>query len=268
VENRSQSVAEGEPEWLRVQRSFQDNTIAVSGQLLVGSRPEPVSVAEVYPNQAFLQVFRQELQAAGVRVGNANITTEPARLKGVEIAGVASPTVGELVQRTNRVSDNLYAEVLLRWLGTTQANDGTSAAQRGLVAMEQTLMQLGVDAAAIRPNDGSGLSRLNWVTPRGLVQTLQGMARTPHAQIFRDSLPVAGESGTLSYRLGDNGAVVRAKTGTLSGVSALSGYLEHPAYGTLTFAVLVNQSDRPTAEQREAIDNMVRLLTQVRPCSG
>lgn len=278
LENRSRTVAAGESEWLRLSRSFREPIITIEGELLAGSNPAPVSVAQVYPNEAFLEQFSRQLQAQGVQVGRRRLTTRPESVKGVEIAGVDSPSLGSLVERTNRVSDNLYAEVLLRWLGVTASRDllseddssgrPPSAAQRGLRVLSQVLGQLGVDEELFEVNDGSGLSRVNWVSPQALVQTLQGMARSPQGSLYRASLPVAGESGTLRHRLGDSPVAIQAKTGTIAGVSALSGYLEHREYGTLTFSIMVNQSTRSVSEQREAIDDMVRLLTRVRPCSG
>lgn len=278
LDNRSRTVAAEESEWLRLGRGFRDPMITIEGELAAGSEPAAVSVAQVYPNEAFLDHFWRQLQAQGLPVGSRRITEVPRLVKGVEIAAVDSPSLGSLVERTNRVSDNLYAEVLLRWLGVTASPEllseeessgrPLSAAERGLQVMSRVLAQLGVDEELFQVNDGSGLSRVNWVSPQALVQTLQGMARSPQGSLYRASLPVAGESGTLRHRLGDSPVAIQAKTGTIAGVSALSGYLEHREYGTLTFAIMVNQSTRSVSEQRAAIDDMVRLLTQVRPCSG
>ncbi|NMG61187.1 D-alanyl-D-alanine carboxypeptidase/D-alanyl-D-alanine-endopeptidase, partial [Geitlerinema sp. P-1104] len=278
LDNQSRTVAAEESEWLRLSRSFREPIITIEGDLVAGSDPAPVSVAQVYPNEAFLELFSRQLQAQGLQVGRRRLTTLPESVKGGEIAGVDSPSVGSLVERTNRVSDNLYAEVLLRWLGVTASSEllseedssgrTLSAAERGLQMVSQVLGQLGVDEELFEANDGSGLSRVNWVSPQALVQTLQGMARSPHGSLYRASLPVAGESGTLRNRLGDSPVAIQAKTGTIAGVSALSGYLEHPEYGTLTFSIMVNQSTRSAAEQRGAIDDIVRVLTQVHSCSG
>ena len=278
LDNRSRTVAAEESEWLRLGRGFGDPIITIEGELAAGSEPAAVSVAQVYPNEAFVEQFRRQLQAQGLPVGSRRITEVPQLVKGGEIAAVDSPSLGSLVERTNRVSDNLYAEVLLRWLGVTASSEllaeeessgrSPSAADRGLQMVSRVLAQLGVDEELFEVNDGSGLSRVNWVSPQALVQTLQGMARSPHGSLYRESLPVAGESGTLRHRLGDSPVAIQAKTGTIAGVSALSGYLEHREYGTLTFAIMVNQSTRSAAEQRGAIDDIVRVLTQVRSCSG
>lgn len=233
LENRSRTVAAEEPEWLRLGRGFGDPIITIEGELAAGSEPAAVSVAQVYPNQAFLEQFRRQLQAQGLAVGTYRITEVPQSTKAGEIAGVDSPSLGSLVEETNRVSDNLYAEVLLRWLGVTAAPEWLaeeessgrppSAAQRGLQAVSRVLARLGVDEELFEINDGSGLSRLNWVSPQALVQTLQGMARSPHGRLYRESLPVAGESGTLRHRLGDSPVAIQAKTGTIAGFRRCRG---------------------------------------------
>jgi D-alanyl-D-alanine carboxypeptidase/D-alanyl-D-alanine-endopeptidase (penicillin-binding protein 4) len=127
---------------------------------------------------------------------------------------------------------------------------------------------LGVDPANYILIDGSGLSRRNLVTPEAFVQVLRGIARTPAASIYRGSLPVAGKSGTLKFRFQNTPAegIVQAKTGTLTGVVSLSGYVNVPKYETLVFSILVNQSEQPTTVVRQAIDEIVVLLAQLQRC--
>ncbi len=94
------------------------------------------------------------------------------------------------------------------------------------------------------------------------------MAQSPEAVVYRASLPVAGISGTLRNRFRDSAAqgIVQAKTGTMSGVVALSGYLDAPDYEPLVFSIVVNQSDQPAATLRQASDEIVLLLTRLRRC--
>lgn len=259
LENRSRTVPPDQPEWLSIGRDLTSPTIRIAGQLIEGSPAEPVSVAVVDPATAFLQQFRNVLTAEGIAVAESRVVETPMQIRGREIAAVDSPTVAELVDRVNGVSDNLYAEVLLRWLGTTLPDDGTSAAQRGIRVVEDSLISLGIDRHSFVLNDGSGLSRLNWVSPQALVQTLQAMARSPYAEIYRNSLPTSS--------LAENTAVISAKTGTLTGVSALSGYLNHSRYGTLVFSIIVNNADDTTAEQRSRINDILLLLTRLHPCA-
>ncbi|WP_267871724.1 D-alanyl-D-alanine carboxypeptidase/D-alanyl-D-alanine-endopeptidase [Nostoc sp. CHAB 5715] len=143
-----------------------------------------------------------------------------------------------------------------------------TSADVGLEVVKASLTQLGVDPANYILVDGSGLSRRNLVTPEALVQTLRGIARTPTAYIYRASLPVAGKSGTLKGRFQDTPAegIVQAKTGTLTGVVSLSGYMNAPKYEPLVFSILVNQSEQPATVVRQAIDEIVVLLTQLQRC--
>jgi D-alanyl-D-alanine carboxypeptidase/D-alanyl-D-alanine-endopeptidase (penicillin-binding protein 4) len=137
----------------------------------------------------------------------------------------------------------------------------------GLKELKTTLTQLGINPNTYRLADGSGLSRHNLISPEALVQTLRLMANSPLASIYRASLPVAGESGTLKNRFTTpNRVILQAKTGTLSGVSALSGYVEVPNYEPLVFSIMVNQSDLSTPKVRSAIDEIVLLLNRLSRC--
>jgi D-alanyl-D-alanine carboxypeptidase/D-alanyl-D-alanine-endopeptidase (penicillin-binding protein 4) len=116
--------------------------------------------------------------------------------------------------------------------------------------------------------DGSGLSRHNLASPKAIAQTLQLMAKTPQARVYRDSLPVAGVSGTLRNRFRNTVAQgnIQAKTGSMTGVSALSGYLDVPGYQPLVFSIMVNQSEQSLTTLRQGIDEIVLLLTRLRSC--
>jgi D-alanyl-D-alanine carboxypeptidase/D-alanyl-D-alanine-endopeptidase (penicillin-binding protein 4) len=190
-----------------------------------------------------------------------------------ELATIESPPLSALVFETNQESNNLYAEVLLRTLQvSTQTSLSISpdddSAEIGLKQMKATLTALGVNPESYVLVDGSGLSRHNLLSPDAIAQTLQLMAQTPHAKVYRASLPVAGISGSLKNRLRNTAAQGRvyAKTGGMTGVSALSGYLDVPGYQPLVFSIIVNQSDQSFATLRQAIDEIVLLLTRLRSC--
>jgi serine-type D-Ala-D-Ala carboxypeptidase/endopeptidase (penicillin-binding protein 4) len=186
-----------------------------------------------------------------------------------EIAFVESPPLSELLAETNLNSNNLYAEALLRALAVekTKIKNQTSA-DIGLEVVKASLTKLGINPANYVLVDGSGLSRRNLVTPEAYVQTLRGMARTPAASIYRASLPVAGKSGTLKGRFQGTPAegIVQAKTGTLTGVVSLSGYVNAPKYEPLVFSIIVNQSQQSATVMRQAIDEIVVLLAQLQRC--
>lgn len=158
---------------------------------------------------------------------------------------------------TNRDSNNGYADALLRRLG-------------GPNVVESTLTPIGVDPSGYRQVDGSGLSRYNMAKPTTFISILKGMQFTPEYDVFYGSLPVAGYSGTLRNRFRNTPAQgrVRAKTGTLRGVRALSGYFEHPQQGTFAFSIMVNQPNQSGNTMIRAIDQIVLYLTNLDECSS
>ncbi|MEG4407877.1 D-alanyl-D-alanine carboxypeptidase/D-alanyl-D-alanine-endopeptidase [Microcoleus sp. MON2_D5] len=270
LQNNSVTVAQNEPEFIEVGREFDRPIIRVSGQLKVGGEPESAYVAVVNPANNFLQQFQQVLAAEGIPVKQALVASASRNLNQ-ELATVESPPLAELVRETNRESNNLYAEVILRLLGKVtdkmpQQQEDTG--EMGLKELKTVLTQLGVNPNSYILADGSGLSRHNLISPEALVQTLRLMANSPAASIYRQSLPIAGENGTLKNRFNNtpNRVIVQAKTGTLSGVSALSGYIEVPNYEPLVFSIIVNQSDLSAAKMRSATDEIVLLLNRLRRC--
>jgi D-alanyl-D-alanine carboxypeptidase/D-alanyl-D-alanine-endopeptidase (penicillin-binding protein 4) len=270
IQNNSVTVAQNESEFIEVGREFDRPAIRVSGQLKVGAESESAYVAVVNPANNFLQHFQQVLAAEGIPVKQALVASVSGNFNQ-ELATVESPPLAELVRETNRESNNLYAEVLLRLLGKVtdkmpQQQEDTD--EIGLKELKTALTQLGVNPNSYILADGSGLSRHNLISPEALVQTLRFMANSPAASIYRQSLPIAGESGTLKNRLSStpNRVILQAKTGTLSGVSALSGYIEVPDYEPLVFSIIVNQSGLSAASMRSATDEIVLLLNRLRRC--
>jgi len=268
IENRSITVGPQASTSVTVSRSLSRPILQITGQIPLGSQPESVNLAVLDPTQLFLQHFRQALREEQIRVARTSITSAVPPEQGREIATVASPFLSQLLIETNQESNNLYAESLLRTLGATQLNATTNSSAAGLGVVKTTLTQLGVAPQSYVLVDGSGLSRHNLASPAALVQTLSAIAQTPQAAVFRASLPVAGVSGTLKNRFRSTPAqgVLRAKTGSMSGVSALSGYLDTPNYAPLVFSILVNQSDQSGTSLRQAIDEIVLLLTRLHSC--
>lgn len=276
IENQTTTVAATAPEFIEVGREFSRPILRVRGQLRAGAAPEPTSVSVPDPGQFFLQQFRRALVAEQVQVLQLRLTTHAKPPDAMELAAVQSPPLSELIRETNQESNNVYAEALLRTLGQmaqnlpaiTESSGAGITVDRGLVAVRKGLSALGVDPTGYVQADGSGLSRRNLVSPEALVQILQAMAPLPTAAVYRASLPVAGVSGTLQSRFRGTAAqgIVQAKTGTLTGVSALAGYVEPPNYPPLAFSILVNQSEANTTTLRGAIDEVVLLMTRLRPC--
>jgi D-alanyl-D-alanine carboxypeptidase/D-alanyl-D-alanine-endopeptidase (penicillin-binding protein 4) len=156
------------------------------------------------------------------------------------LATAQSPAVARLIALTNTPSDNFFAEMLLKGLGARFAGSGTTAA--GAAVVRSVL----ASQFGIRPifNDGSGLSRSDFTTPRQVVTLLGKMATNPY---FVRSLAVGGQTGTLQHEMRGTAAQgrCRGKTGTLTDVASLAGYCQARDGHTLAFAFLMNSLSNP-----------------------
>ncbi len=192
-----------------------------------------------------------------VPASNVKLLVTAAALQKLDLNGqIRSTSISDWIKVTNLRSNNSYANVLLSYLGGSQS-------------VQQALTNLGIDSKGYRLKDGSGLSRNNLATPRTLVSTLRAMYHAKGNDVFLASLPVAGMSGTLKNRLRHTTAegTVRAKTGTLRGVKALSGYINHPEYGVVVFSIITNQpTNRSSYSVVQAIDEIVLQLSTSTNC--
>ncbi len=265
--NQSVTVAQNQPSYINVTRELSGTILRIQGQLTTNSEPSLIDLPVVDPNYYFLRRFRTALATEKITLGQTLVVNGGVNQE--EIAFVESPPLAELLAETNLNSNNLYAEALLRALSVKKLRvKNQTSADVGLEVVKASLTKLGVDPANYILVDGSGLSRRNLVTPEAFVQTLRGIARTPTAYLYRASLPVAGKSGTLKGRFQGTSAegIVQAKTGTLTGAISLSGYMNAPKYEPLVFSIIVNQSEQPASVVRQAIDEVVVLLTQLQRC--
>ena len=177
------------------------------------------------PALAAAQLFRAALVRAGVRVARGASHGNAAEDAEV-VASVDSPALSAIVHRMDVDSDNFYAEMLLKELGAVQADRGTTSAGAGVVT--GLLAQAGIPLEGVRVVDGSGLSLLDRMTAGALASLLSTMWNDLDLRLeLVASLPVAGRTGTLHARMRHTLAagVVRAKTGTTSNASALSGFV-------------------------------------------
>ncbi len=264
VVNRSFTVARAalidslELEPLAVQRRWQENqnVFEIDGTM---SMEEPLRTAKQNVLQAELlagYVFRDLLSLCGIRfAGSIQHGLGPSKPEILaEHHGALLPVLVNL----NKTSDNLTAELLLKTIGAERfGRPGT--AEKGLRALREFLGKCGVDTLALRAADGSGVSRYNLVTPAGLVNLLSAMWNNAGIRReFAATLPLAGVDGTLETRMRQTpaGGVLRAKTGSLSGVSTLSGYTTTIAGEPLVFAMMMQHylvSDRAVRRMQDRI---------------
>ncbi len=262
--NQSVTVEETQPTNINFTRDLSGTVLRIQGQITANSEPYLLNLPIVDPNYYFLRRFRNALVTEKITLGQTFVLTGGTNKQ--EIAVVESPPLSELLLETNVNSNNLYAEALLRALAVRKPRvQNQTSADVGLEVVKASLTQLGVDPANYVLVDGSGLSRRDLATPEAFVQTLRGIARTPAAFVYRASLPIAGKSGTLKNRFRNTPAegIVQAKTGTMTGVVSLSGYVNALRYEPLIFSIIVNQSEQPATVVRQAIDEIVVLLTRL-----
>jgi D-alanyl-D-alanine carboxypeptidase/D-alanyl-D-alanine-endopeptidase (penicillin-binding protein 4) len=274
LDNQSRSVSESEPEWLEVGRDWRDNTITIRGQLISGAPSEPVAVSMPDPASYALEEFQQALSGHGLSIADTEIH-HAAFGVGTIVAAHTSPPLQALITTTNQQSDNLIAETLLRHLGANSPNPRgeETSRDRGLQHVRDILQrELSLNSDHYILQDGSGLSRQNSIAPEIFVSLLHGIANSAAAETFIASLPVLGESGTLtSWEPLPSGAIVHAKTGSMTGIYALSGYLT-PAGSTplspqtIAFSIIINHSDASYSVTQAAVADLLAQVDQFQQC--
>ena len=174
----------------------------------------------------------------------------------VVLAEKTSPPLSEILRVVDKVSQNLHAEVMLREVGLISGRGGSR--EGGLAEMQEFLTTTGVSKDAYRFLDGSGLSRATLVSPAAITKLLAYMYKSSNRELWMSLLPVAGVDGTLATRFQNHpeAQAIRAKTGSLSHVRAMSGYAETPRYGPVAFSFLVNNFDAPTVEVNRLLDQI------------
>ena len=208
------------------------------------------------PALAAGQEFRTALRSAGIAV-TGTVRMGLADDFSNVMASVFSPTLASIVRFMDRESDNFTAEMLLKQLGATQSEHGTSAA--GAAVVTQALAAAGVPLAGVRIVDGSGLSLLDRLTAAALTTLLRVSWQDPTVRpTLLAALPVAGVNGTLDDRMrtGPAHGTVLAKTGTTSEASALSGYVR----SRYVFAILQNGHPLAYWWARVAQDRFAQVL--------
>lgn len=198
--------------------------------------------------------------AAQTQVQPAPLVTPPN--SPLVLAEHVSLPLLEDVRVTNKASQNLHAELLLRLISKLKGGDGSF--EDGSAARRQFLLKAGLRSEDFFLLDGSGLSRRDLITPESVVQLLTYASRQPWGPNYEQTLPVAGVDGSLAERFQNTAAsgLVHAKTGTLSHVNALSGYGETRSGRRFVFSIFCNNHNVPSSKVIGAIDSIVVLLVK------
>ncbi len=273
IDNRIRTTESGDPR-IHNSRAPGSTTLELWGAIPLSSGGQNLSLSIEDPARYAAIAFRQLLLAQGITVTGNTVSRhmypyEVADLRqgappppdtSVMLAHRTSAPLLQDLQVTAKVSQNLHAELDLRAVGKARRNMGSVEA--GLEELRSFVADAGVPADGYTIHDGSGLARLNLVTPRTVVQLLKHMYAGPQRDNFLSILPLSGVDGTLNSRFPNPALAgrIHAKTGSLSHVSALSGYAQRPNGNWLAFSILVNNYNGATSDIHDVMDKICELL--------
>ena len=272
IDHQVTTVAAGEPSRVSLVRSPNSLMLTVIGQVAAGSSPIIEHAAVDNPTQAYLNTMRIAFARHGVHIERSPLDIDDVRMrpdmsKATLLIEEKSPPLSELVDVTLKWSRNIYAETLL----LSMAPDGQPKSwSGGLAAMEETLTSWGVPRESYLARDGSGLSRYDYLSADAVTSLLTHLwADAKHSEPYRATLPVFGVSGNVANRLKDTpaGGRVWAKTGSMSQVRSLSGYLMTLEDEPLVFSIIVNGFRVPSREIDAAMDRALLRLVEFKHSS-
>ena len=255
IQNRVTTGAAGTLTRIRFGRPVGTREIWLDGSIGLDGAENEQMFAVDDPARLAAQALETALVKRGVMVRGGigvkhRFTGEREECGGcVVLAERDSPPLSQLIQVVNKESQNLHAEIMRREGG-------------GKEAMAELFHAMGIAEEDTYLVDGSGLSRLTLVSPEASTKLLEYMGKHAEREVWVSSLPIGAEDGTLRNRFAgfSEAGRVRAKTGSLTHVAALGGYLEHPKRGTLVFSVMVNNYNGETAKARAVLDKLVMTL--------
>jgi D-alanyl-D-alanine carboxypeptidase/D-alanyl-D-alanine-endopeptidase (penicillin-binding protein 4) len=243
------------------------DTVRINGRLGLGEDPDTLRYAVTDPDAFAARAFHAALRHTGVSVqGGVRIVRDSAQAASLGahrvVASRTSPPLAEIVAAILKPSQNWMAEQLLRTLGAQLGERGSWGEGIG-VERRYLVDHVGIDSLAFTLRDGSGLSVQNLLSPVAIVQMLAHARNARWGDAFRAALPAPGErGGTLSSRLRGLEERVAAKTGSITNVNSLSGYVVSESGRDIIFSIMTNASGVSSASVRNAIDAIVRVIAR------
>ena len=241
----------------------------IRGTFGVDRAAKRLDCANKFPEYTCAHYFAAYLKKKGLECseGAADMRLKrpdnPAAIEDITVIGSTfSPALGRIVFETNHASNNLFAETLLRTLGK-ELHDN-ACYDSSYVALNDVFKDLMVDISkGAQIQDGSGLSRQNYVSADFFCRFLEAMTESPGFGAFISSLPSPGGNGTLQYNMKSYSASMRnrikVKSGSMNGVRCYSGYIlpSQPEGKTIVFSILTNNCTSPTWKVRPLLDKVM-----------
>jgi len=261
----ARTVADSVPKPLRISRKWRErsNTITIEGEIPLNGRTAVEDLSVWRPELYYVTVLGECLRERGIPVIGVTVDRAPGR--GQEVLRYTH-RLDSALTFIEKVSDNLGAETFLKILGAELAGPPGSAAN-GITVVHRYMSGIGIDTGKVAIADGSGLSRYNLTSPDAVVRLLSAIhADSAHFASFYRTLPIAGVDGTIGRRMRGTRAEanLRAKTGTLSAVTALSGYVTTADGELLAFSMMMQNFAESSRAYRTVQDRIGALLAGLR----
>jgi serine-type D-Ala-D-Ala carboxypeptidase/endopeptidase (penicillin-binding protein 4) len=274
--NETKTGEQGDTTSIGIMRGLSGNDLRVWGDFPVNGRAFSAFLSVHDPAMWAASLFKRALISRGIKV-SGDARTRDFRMaatekfdpqKSVELAHQDSEPLSAIIRHTNKESDNLYAELILRTIGKERGASAPDPDPRknrergddeaGTAVVRSWLESKAIATKGLAIRDGSGLSRLDLITPETTARLLLAMSQANGANAYHDSLPIAGRDGTLNGRLKKLTGRLFAKTGTLTYVHSLSGYTVTPDNETLVFSIMCND-----ATDRNAVGIIDEIATAI-----
>lgn len=242
--NRTETVPEDGKKEIVIERQHAKNTIIIKGTIPLKSKIEKEWIGVWEPTRYAMALFKQALTDHGIQItGKTKTGTTPD--EAISLHTRQSIPLSELLVPFMKLSNNGHAETLVKEMGKVVKGEGSW--EKGLAVLETELAKFGVDTDTLLLRDGSGISQANLIPANQISQLLFAVQNQTWFPTLLKSLPYAGEQdkmlgGTLRNRLKEPifKGKVKAKTGTITSVSSLSGYVQTKSGQTLIFSIMLN----------------------------
>jgi serine-type D-Ala-D-Ala carboxypeptidase/endopeptidase (penicillin-binding protein 4) len=280
-ESQVTTAAAGTKADLAVVRQPGPNFILLRGTVAAGGPAVHLDLAMTQPAETAGESLKELLEARGVVVhGTVHVLHSPppvvdaagnpgppespiaSETDRVVLAEHLSPPLIQSIQLTNKISQNLHAEMYLREVGRTDFGTGSTAA--GLYVERNFLHTIGIADGDVVLDDGSGLSPQDLVTPRAVVALLLYDKSQPWGADFLSTLPIAGVDGTLEHRFNSGPAtgLIHAKTGSIANVRAISGYATSERGESLVFSIFANSNPQHGLDATVTMDAIAAAMVE------